>query len=197
MDRNSQEQLDLFSQDQKRPTIGEKKIVITFDRIILIGIINILLFVLIYSLGKEAAKKELALSAYRKTAQPSRISPVSLLSAKKPAFTKTKVKRPAKKKETISSIANKEISDKIRNTISKNKAGTLYVIQVATYERKDIAQERKEELVKEGFPAQLKELDKYTIIIVGSFSDKNRAQRILKSLKKKQYKDCYIKRISL
>jgi len=69
-----------------------------------------------------------------------------------------------------------------------------YVIQVATYRNKTLAQKEKKLLEKKGYPVILSQKGKYMVIFVGKFSTKEEAQKKLKYLKSR-YKDCFIRRL--
>ena len=113
--------------------------------------------------------------------------------AKKSYFSSPKdivlVKNKLEKKKGKSLSASKEIS---KTTKRKNK--TEYVIQVATYKNKKLAEEEKERLKKKGFPVILSRKGKYLVIFVGKFSTKEEAKQKLNFLKAR-YKDCFIRRL--
>jgi len=69
-----------------------------------------------------------------------------------------------------------------------------YVIQVASFRIKALAQKEMELLKKKGFSPSVIAKGNYTILCVGNFSNKETAQPSLSELKKR-YRDCYIRRL--
>ena len=105
-------------------------------------------------------------------------------------------------KDTILVNLNKSEKKEKKNfstkkTVSKvkeKKIKTGYVIQVATYENKKLAEKEKERLKKKGFPVILSRKGKYLVIFVGKFLTKEEAKQKL-NLLRARYKDCFIRRL--
>jgi len=114
--------------------------------------------------------------------------------AKKSYFSSSKdtilVKNKLEKKREKNLSTPKEIS----KTTKKRKDKTEYVIQVATYKNKKLAEKEKERLKKKGLPVILSRKGKYLVIFVGKFSTKEEAKQKLNFLKAR-YKDCFIRRL--
>ncbi|OQX81494.1 MAG: hypothetical protein B6D56_02130 [Candidatus Omnitrophica bacterium 4484_70.1] len=97
-------------------------------------------------------------------------------------------------KEVRDSSKEKEKVEKKVNQQGKKIILKKYVIQVATYRNKRLAQKEKKLLEKRGYPVILSRKGKYMVIFVGKFSTKEEAQKKLKYLKSR-YKDCFIRRL--
>lgn len=76
----------------------------------------------------------------------------------------------------------------------KNTQQGGYTIQVASYQNKIQAQKEMEALKNKKFMPLVFSKGKYTVVCVGSFSNKETAQTLLAELKK-YYRDCFIRRI--
>jgi len=83
---------------------------------------------------------------------------------------------------------------KINAATTVNPAAGSYTIQVGTYRTKILAEKEAESLKKKGMPSWIVSQGTYTILLVGNFFDKVKAQVYLSELKK-QYRDCFIRRL--
>ncbi|MCX7927576.1 MAG: SPOR domain-containing protein [Candidatus Omnitrophica bacterium] len=79
--------------------------------------------------------------------------------------------------------------------LSTNQQGyNYYTIQVASYKTKETAQRESQRLKKSGLSVLIRESGGYTIVCVGQFLEKEKAQSLLTKLKSR-YRDCYIRRL--
>lgn len=69
-----------------------------------------------------------------------------------------------------------------------------YTIQVATYRTKTHAQKEAEVLRKRGLSSSVLSKSNFSVVCVGNFSNQKAAEPLLSKLKK-QYQDCYIRRL--
>ena len=69
-----------------------------------------------------------------------------------------------------------------------------YVIQVATYKNRRIAEKEKKRLEEEGYPVIVSQKGNYLVIFVGKYSTQEEARRHLRYLKNR-YKDCFIRKL--
>ncbi len=69
-----------------------------------------------------------------------------------------------------------------------------YTVQVASFKSKSHAQREADTLKKRGFSALVLSKGSYSIVCIGPFSNKEKAQSKLSELKK-SYSDCYIRRL--
>jgi cell division protein FtsN len=69
-----------------------------------------------------------------------------------------------------------------------------FAIQVGTYQAKADAQHEQDKLAKSGISSRIVKQGKYTIVVVGSFGDKEMARPVLSRLRQ-AYRDCYIRRL--
>ena len=76
----------------------------------------------------------------------------------------------------------------------EQKTQNKYIIQLAAFRKKEAAEEEIVKLRKKGYAANIKKSGDFYQLYVGSFQNKETAQRLLKELEEK-YKDCYIKGI--
>lgn len=69
-----------------------------------------------------------------------------------------------------------------------------YTIQLATYQASTYAQKEAEKLKKRGLLPLVLPKGEYQVLCVGNFSNRNAAASLLSELKK-QYRDCFIRRL--
>lgn len=111
-----------------------------------------------------------------------------------------KGKKTSQLKNLPSDIATKQENPDTKHTDAINfKKEELpqkqnYVIQLASYKTRSFAQKEAEALKKKGFSPILFSKSGYTVLCIGNFANKKKAQSILSELKKR-YKDCYVRRL--
>ena len=160
-------QLKFFHFQENKRTVTFSKDILYFSFII-IALSICLAYIVGVNRGKQLARKNYLSS-------PKDITLVNLNKQKK------------RKKENTSK------QEEIGKTIKK-KIKTGYVIQVATYKNKKLAEKEKKKLEKKGFPVILSRRGKYLVIFVGKFPTKEEAKQKLNFLKAR-YKDCFIRRL--
>jgi hypothetical protein len=69
-----------------------------------------------------------------------------------------------------------------------------YVIQLASYKTKILAQKEAEVLRKKGFSPLVLSKGSYSVLYVGNFANREKAKLLLGELKKR-FKDCYVRRL--
>jgi len=106
------------------------------------------------------------------------------------------------KKEQVAYPANAAPLIKMPNAATTNQTQPpktkeyieKYTIQLATYKAKTSAQKEADGLKKTGFSPILLSNDKYSVLCIGNFPNKETARNLLVKLKK-QYRDCFIRRL--
>lgn len=191
------EQLKLFNTENNLKK--QKNIVLPLDTFILLGIIIILLFILIFSLGIERGKKiplNLSLSEKKieifNTTENGTENIIEKNLTPENYRDEQKITSDIKKTQQLVDIEKKDTEGTETN---KNNNGSLsnFVIQIASYTNEKIAYEELRKIEKNGFPVFLSKINKYWVIFVGKFKDKREAEKSKKILEKK-YKDCFIRR---
>lgn len=99
-------------------------------------------------------------------------------------------------------VEKKEKTDKVthentlleKRTIEKDKKEKAYIVQVACFVKEKTAHQEKKHLQKSGFPALITKKGKYLVVSVGEFETKQEAEKT-KSILKKRYNDCFIRRL--
>ncbi len=69
-----------------------------------------------------------------------------------------------------------------------------YTIQVASYKNKSVARKEAELLKRKGFSSAVLSKKGYSIVCIGTFTNRDKAKQVLTKLRK-QYQDCYIRRL--
>ena len=69
-----------------------------------------------------------------------------------------------------------------------------FVIQLASFKNKSLAVKEAQQLKKQGFASILIPKGTYSVLCVGNFADRQKALSLQSELKK-QYKDCYVRRL--
>lgn len=88
----------------------------------------------------------------------------------------------------IQSVSNKKID------LARSQGNQKYTIQIASYSSKSQAQKEMQALKKKGLNPIIISKGKYSIICLGSYTDKKNAESMLVQLKKR-YQDCIIRRL--
>ncbi|MCM8800816.1 MAG: SPOR domain-containing protein [Candidatus Omnitrophica bacterium] len=177
-------QLELFSKNrvntESRRQISRFSFIYlyNYERIILMIIGFIVTGVVCFSLGVEKGKRSLLI----KTNTELDLASKSLIQEGKSAISM----QPATNlQEFLVEETKKEFIKESRNN---------YTIQVASFKTLEFARKEAEALKKKGFDTLVLSKGEYTIVCVGSFSDKQKAAILLTELKK-HYRDCFIRRL--
>ena len=183
---DEKQQLELFPEiEPKRTTWREHKVLIPLDRLILLLAILPILLVFSYSAGVKKGKE------IKSTTQPqvpnTRITAETL---------QEKEKLPDVHEEYILDVVEKEEVDDSNKeiAITKGNLSNAYAVQLATYKKKGFLQKEKQYLEKNGYTPIITEKGPYTVLLIGTFSNKNDAKKALEFLRGR-YKDCYIRRM--
>lgn len=143
----------------------EKSIVIIIS-LVVIGIIS-------FSLGVEKGKRIAA-----------KLQPAALQTAVSPVA----VSNPTLKEEQPPVLIRQELKEAIGSyTIN-------YTIQVASYRTKTHAEKEAGALKKKGFSPFVLSKGEFSVVCVGNFPKQGSAKSLLTELKK-QYRDCYVRRL--
>jgi len=179
MEEENHSQLELFSQakDYGNLTTRANNPFITYirnyERTILIIIGFIITGVISFSLGIEKGKRTAMLNT---NAHLDLATKIQL-----PAPIVTPNRYPVEKQEMTKQPETK--------TYLQN-----YTIQVASYQTQKYAQKEAEVLKQRGIAPLVLSKGSYSVICVGNFSNKETAKSLLSELKK-QYRDCFIRRL--
>jgi hypothetical protein len=186
MEKQINRQLELFSRSEGPSHIKRYpsdnlflNYVRNYEKTVLIIITIVTSSIISFSLGVERGKK-LSMSKFN-----SRFDVVR--SAGQP------VEKKAEKKVIIETRPKEAI-----NTEQKSQPRFLekqgYVIQIASYKNKSLAQKEADVLKKQGFAPLVMSKGAYTVLCVGNIANKEKASSLLSELKKR-YSDCYIRRL--
>lgn len=78
----------------------------------------------------------------------------------------------------------------------KEKSAESYTVQVASYKNNIAAQKEAQRLRKSGLASLVLVKGVYSVVCIGSFTEKNKAREVLIKLKEKnQYQDCLLRRL--
>ncbi|MFA6217043.1 MAG: SPOR domain-containing protein [Candidatus Omnitrophota bacterium] len=97
-------------------------------------------------------------------------------------------------------LASKKRPPSVTNELAMNittapkNSNSKFTIQIASYKQKLSAQKEATQLKKKGFTTTVIPLNGYSVICVGSFSNKEKAKSLLTEIRK-QYRDCFIRRL--
>lgn len=188
MEKENYSQLELFSQSgsgsgstapANRSLLNYLRI---YEKILLIVIGFIITGIVSFSLGVESGKRHKFLPKVSQTPAPAMKPPAAVVSL--PAVpVSAAVIRPAPVAAATSPLLD----------VPKDIPGS-YVIQLATFQSKIHAQKEADILRKKGFSPVIISKGAYSVLLVGNFTNKEKAQSVLPELKK-QYSDCYIRRL--
>ena len=152
---------------------GQPKIILPLDTLILLGVIVILLFTILFSLGVERGKK-IALRLKNKGEN---------IEEQNQAVNSTTAKNEVLKQDNLAP----------QKTVDKEKEiEREYHVQVASFHKEKSARKEAQSLKDNGYPVAIMKKGDYVVIYVGGFRDKREAKNNIKDLQKK-YKDCFLK----
>lgn len=179
MEKKNQSQLDLFSAAtsfSEVPGSGAKKgffsHILGYEKIILLTIGFAITAIVSFCLGVQRGKETLIAKLN------TRFEVAKIEARPQQQLTQTPVLTQAFGKQKVPQLA-----------IPGN-----YTIQIASYQTREEAQKELSNLRKKSLAPLVFSKGKFIIICVGNFSSKEKAIPLLTELKK-QYKDCYLRRI--
>lgn len=189
MEKEEGMQLELFgqTQEQSRAAATPQRVAMLaklwrHEKVIL-GIIGMAVIGIVsFSLGVEKGKTEAGGSFTAASAQSSAPN----LRESFPAPIQTV---PTQKNIAVNEKEPVTVKPQVQDAPEKG-----YVIQLASYTQKAMAQQEISVLKKKGFSPFLLTKGSYTVLYVGSIQNKDKAQSLLTELKKR-FKDCYIRRL--
>jgi cell division septation protein DedD len=190
-------QLELFSKDnntQADKAAASGSLFTTlwnYEKLIFLIIGFIVTGVISYCLGVERGKNiaRLNIAAPDGLSSPAGGQPATQLDP-----SPLTVEAPAGSAIMVKKAAPAAIEKTKYSTAPLKNAGTKFTIQIASYKQKSSAQKEATQLKKKGLPTTVIPLNGYSVICIGSFSDKEKAKSLLTEIKK-QYRDCFIRRL--
>lgn len=178
MEKRGNLQLELFSQSGNSSEIKKLKsnnsfltYIWNYEKTILIIISFVITGIISFSLGVERGKKLMVLR------NNSRLDVASSVY--------TPVPEPTPRQTS---------SEEKYKSATEDFVSPSYTIQLASYKTKTYAQKQAEILKKKGLLPLVLSKGNYTVLCVGRFSSKETARPLLSELKK-QYRDCYLRRL--
>jgi cell division septation protein DedD len=198
MEKAKASQLELFSQGRDQVfkdaprADGFLSRIRNYERFILGLIVFIVSGAIAFCIGVERGKTMSRSESFKRLEVVSRpalpaVKPSVVL---KPQNT-VPVSQPVVKTEAQAApIMQASISD------NQAKPSESYTVQVATYKNNIAAQKEAQKLRKSGLASLVLVKGQYSIVCIGSFAEKNKAQAELFRLKNKyQYQDCLLRRL--
>jgi cell division protein FtsN len=177
MDKQESLQLELFSQSKcpsetnQTPNRAFLSYIRAYEKTILAIIGMVILSIISFSLGVEKGKRLSSLKNISRfdTASTVPESPAKIIVLAAP-----------KKEEAI--------------VVPQVMEGKNYVIQLASYKTRTLAQKEAESLKKKGLSPLVLSKGGYTVLYVGNFANREKALSLLDELKKR-FRDCYVRRL--
>ncbi|MFH1360553.1 MAG: SPOR domain-containing protein [Candidatus Omnitrophota bacterium] len=177
--------------DSKRPYFFSN-LRLSLENVVIGGIFILMTMILSFSLGVEKGKKIVY--------QP-HLSPQT---ATEESVSQTEVILPEPTERVKASSDQQDASEQepmilaqLKEESPKSNPQNSYTIQVASFQKEEYAQKEASRLKKDGFSHYeifVLPKGKFSIVCVGSFSQRNDAQENLSQLKRK-YKDCLVRRL--
>jgi len=165
--------------DEEKNLFSRRHIIkIPLDTLILLSVINLLFIVVSFSLGTERGRKSAQIVTKARIEEKSEILPL---------VAEENIQQDDKKVVETSKEKNIEEDE-------KEKQIKKYIVQVASYLKKDTANKEKEYLESCGFSTIVSQKGKYLVIYVGEFKTKKEAEKT-KTILKKRYNDCFIRKL--
>ncbi len=164
---------------------GSKKYFISLskDKAAFLGLFIIALCIVSYIFGVEKGKKsELKLTSPAIT-EPTNETLEIVQPTEQPSIQETA--------DTSTAVAIQTSTEE-----PEPKQQEIYTLQIATYKKRDIAENELKKLKKEGIDSFILEKNEYTVLYAGKFSDEDQAESLSKKLRTR-YKDHRIRRLSL
>lgn len=179
----SDKQAYLFGIDNIRNDMKKRHtLILPVDTLVLLIVVIVLLLTLAFSLGIERGRK----IAYSQIEKKSNFQQEEIFNTESE---KEGIKEKVEETQEVAVIPNK-VNDK--DNEKKHSASAKYILQLATYLKKETAEIEVTKLEDKGYPVFLSQKGKYVVLFIGDFSDKNEAEEKMAELKKR-YKDCFIR----
>ncbi|HOW42723.1 MAG TPA: SPOR domain-containing protein [Candidatus Omnitrophota bacterium] len=200
-------QLELFSQTQESGQQAGARVSRSFlqylgsyEKVIMLAVGFIVTGIIAYCVGVEKGK---VLSLPRTNAQldiainkPAvAVNPVIKETRVKPVAPRTPINLSRRTPVPQAAVRRVALADQVAPIPAQRPAQAGgWTIQIASYETRSLADQERSALQKRGLSVLAFSKGKYTVLCVGTFSDKQTAQSVLTDLKRK-YRDCYIRRL--
>jgi len=195
-------QLYLFGAQNDKKTFARKYLTLPLDTLIMAAVMIMLLLTIAFSLGVEKGRKITSINNVRPREDRGMIIESRLdqmdntIPAAIPITAQTPMiaKKPAQT-EAMTGLPQQPRAEQYTQTIPAAVTDSnKYVIQVASFAKENIAQEEAKRLENKGYSAVVAKKGKFTVVFVGNFADKNKAQENMQTLRK-QFKDCFVRTI--
>ena len=160
---------------------------LSLENIIIVGILVGMGMILFYSLGVERGKKSLLADIGSDQRKGAVAAEAFEREVSVPPQVETRVTAPMEEKK----ISEKVLDVFEEQTIVLNDEG--YTIQVASFKTEKYAKKEAMNIGNVGHEIFVMPKGDYSIVCVGKFDEKNKAEMVLTNLRKK-YKDCRIRR---
>ncbi|MFH1457719.1 MAG: SPOR domain-containing protein [Candidatus Omnitrophota bacterium] len=192
MEKESPYQLELFSSSKESSCLKDQRLdnlffnfVRNYEKTILVIIGIVTASIISFGLGVEKGKKitiaKPGLRLDMATGVSSRAAPVVTATAEKSA-------------PSGSAAPGGESVKAEEQSAPKLLKQQGYVIQLASYKQRNLADKEAEALKKKGFSALILKKGSFTVLYVGHFASKESASSMLSELRKR-YGDCYVRRL--
>lgn len=200
---NRQSQFELFpgtpgvQPKRQKASIFGCAITLSFENMILLGIIFVMGMVVAFSFGVEQGRRMKKVSVQEKQLVPVSFVPADQTEKDMEAKVSRQVSTERSdivKHSNVEETAQKEenierFEKKVDKTPSLEK---IHTIQVASFKQKNRAEREAGDLQEHGYDAFIMPKGSYYIVCVGQFEERQQAQSLLRVLRKK-YSDCYIR----
>ncbi|PIQ86307.1 MAG: hypothetical protein COV74_05430 [Candidatus Omnitrophica bacterium CG11_big_fil_rev_8_21_14_0_20_45_26] len=183
-------QHELFNESQaglqgKRVTsfFSENKLVIGFDKVILLSIGCLILFVLVYSFGFERGRRA---AEHHFKALTGNVETIPLMKAPQPTVATPSETLPIRQETLSDEAVNQRSVDAIRMTIKSTAPAEItpntgkYTIQVATILSREKADKEIDRLKRKGFEAFVIERGRFFEVCIGSYPSLTQAKSLLR-----------------
>ena len=190
MEKGNLSQLELFGQGKSdtdfRVHRGNNFFnhIRNYEKTILLIIGFIITGIISFSLGVEKGKRQVAVKIDSRLDIALKAKPQEKKVVFRPLETKPQQNQPILEKQEGIRQGQSQPKDYLEN----------FTIQVASFQTKNSAQKEIGVLRKKGLNTLVLSKSGYTIVCVGNFSNKEKATSLLSQLRK-QYRDCFIRRL--
>ncbi|MBP7088181.1 MAG: SPOR domain-containing protein [Candidatus Omnitrophica bacterium] len=172
-------------------TDSQATIVLSLDKIILLGVITLILLMVSFSFGVEKGKRITLVSLQQKTEENklNTTSKINISEQQEPVEQQL-----AAPQELPQPSVMDNTEKTIKTDIDENKNIAKYYIQVASFQKENSAKEEANILKTKGYPVIIAKKGNYIVVYVGNFNDEKEAKHKLQILKER-YKDCILRRL--
>ncbi|MFQ5681325.1 MAG: SPOR domain-containing protein [Candidatus Omnitrophota bacterium] len=161
--------------------------IVSYERFLCLGIFFLVVFVLAYSLGMEKGKR---LKVVRRSPGRNAISRPSYVPSSHNA--KDIEKKPGKAGKAKDKVKKNSKDDNIKSR--QRRPQGEYTVQVASFRKKHLAEKEKSSLENKGYQVYVIPKNKYIIVCVGAFKDRDKAKINQKKLRR-LYNDCLVRKL--